>query len=244
MAPATTSTSTRRSSIPRRRSFISGARTARRSFWRTWKTLKLGEFDSPQTARNVHFLTVYRQMKREQAMQFVIDAYIATRNGIRQEAHSALDQACKIGTHVRSLLYTSPHTLRFRPVVSFLHPTTTSERTAIPRSKSSSAPACSERWRDSRSLLPLPGMAGYSHLCYFETVRLIPCGMIKSTFRTSMTSKKSLRGILRRSRSGKTPSARKAAGAAWRHQSTRAHEDLRGEIVTGSEADEWLIGRI
>ncbi len=172
-------------------------------------------------------------------MRFVIDAHMATRNGIRQEGHSTLDQACKIGTYVRSLLYTSPHTLRFRPVVFFLHPTTTSERTAIPQSKS-----CSERWRASRSLLPLPAMAGYSHLCYFETVRLIPCGMIKSTFRTSMTSKKSLRGILRRSRSGKTPSARKAAGTAWRHQSTDAHEVPWGEIVTGSEEDEWLSGRI
>ena len=84
MAPATTSTSTRHSSIPRRRGFISGARTARRSFWRTWETLKLGEFDSPQTARNVHFLTVYRQMTREQVMRFFIDAYIATTNGVRQ----------------------------------------------------------------------------------------------------------------------------------------------------------------
>jgi hypothetical protein len=177
-------------------------------------------------------------------MRFVIDAYMATTNGIRQEAHSALDQACKIGTYVRSLLYTSPHTLRFRPGVSFLHPTTTSERTAIPRSKSSSAPACSKRWRASRSLLPLPGVAGYSNLCYFETVRLIPCGMIKSTFRTSIATKASLRGTTRRSRSGKTPSTRKAARAAWRHQSSGAHEDPRGEIVTGSEEDEWLSGRI
>lgn len=64
---------------------------------RTWETLELGECDSPESARNVRFLTIYRQMTREQIMHFVIGAYMPTTEGIREEAHRLLDRGSRGG---------------------------------------------------------------------------------------------------------------------------------------------------
>lgn len=59
---------------------------------RTWETLELGECDSPNSSKKIRFLTVFRQMSRRQVMEFIINAYMPTTEGLCEEALRILDQ--------------------------------------------------------------------------------------------------------------------------------------------------------
>jgi hypothetical protein len=60
---------------------------------RTWETIELGEYDYPTSTEEVRFLTVYRPMRREQVMHFLIEAYMPATEGIRADLLRMLEQA-------------------------------------------------------------------------------------------------------------------------------------------------------
>ena len=62
---------------------------------RTWETLELGECDSQESSQKIRFLTVFRQLSRKQLMEFIINAYMPTTEGLRKEALRILDQGCR-----------------------------------------------------------------------------------------------------------------------------------------------------
>jgi hypothetical protein len=71
----------------------------RREIWqglkgRTWETLELGELDDPtfSSSTRVRFLKVQRPMSRDQVMRFVINAYMPSTEGIREEALRFFEQ--------------------------------------------------------------------------------------------------------------------------------------------------------
>ena len=65
---------------------------------RTWETMELGALDElgdlepSELAKNVRFLTLYRRMSRHQVMKLVMDCYMPTTEGIKDEAIRLLDQ--------------------------------------------------------------------------------------------------------------------------------------------------------
>ena len=61
---------------------------------RTWETLELGELDDPtfSSSTRVRFLKVLRPMSRDQVMRFVINAYMPSTEGIREEALRFFEQ--------------------------------------------------------------------------------------------------------------------------------------------------------
>jgi hypothetical protein len=55
---------------------------------RTWETIDQGEVHLPENAASdekVRILTVYRRMDRYQVMRFIVDSYMPTEEGIREE---------------------------------------------------------------------------------------------------------------------------------------------------------------
>ena len=59
-----------------------------RFFRRTWETVEQGEDHLPETAPGggkLRILTVYRRMDRHQVMRFIVDSYMPTEEGIRDE---------------------------------------------------------------------------------------------------------------------------------------------------------------
>ena len=65
---------------------------------RTWETVELGDLgevddlEPTELPQNVRFLTLYRRMSRYQVMRLVMDYYMPTTEGIRDEAIRLLDQ--------------------------------------------------------------------------------------------------------------------------------------------------------
>ena len=65
---------------------------------RTWETVELGDLgevddlEPTEPPQNVRFLTLYRRMSRYQVMRLVMDYYMPTTEGIRDEAIRLLDQ--------------------------------------------------------------------------------------------------------------------------------------------------------
>jgi hypothetical protein len=65
---------------------------------RTWETMELGALDElgdlepSELAKNVRFLTLYRRMSRYQVMKLVMDCYMPTTEGIKDEAIRLLDR--------------------------------------------------------------------------------------------------------------------------------------------------------
>ena len=65
---------------------------------RTWETVELGDLgevddlEPTELPKNVRFLTLYRRMSRYQVMRLVMEYYMPTTEGIRDEAIRLLDQ--------------------------------------------------------------------------------------------------------------------------------------------------------
>jgi len=60
-----------------------------RFFGRTWETVEYGEDHLEENALGggkFRILTVYRRMDRHQVMRFIVDSYMPTEGGIRDEA--------------------------------------------------------------------------------------------------------------------------------------------------------------
>lgn len=66
--------------------FYLESRIRQRLEGRTWETLELGEFENPDPKSRFRFLQVFRPMSRDQVIRFVIENYMPTKEGIRDEA--------------------------------------------------------------------------------------------------------------------------------------------------------------